>query len=139
MTYIAYLDEFGHIGPYISRKDRIHNDSPVFGLAGLVLPISEVRRFGTWFYQRKCDLFDFEIRRSGKHPVTWEKKGASLYTVQNTSKYPALRRLTFRLLNKIQTSGGFVFYVGIRKSDPPELHDPNKLYRYIFYERRSNA
>ena len=29
MTYIAYLDEFGHIGPYVARNDRRHNDSPV--------------------------------------------------------------------------------------------------------------
>lgn len=32
MLYIAYLDEFGHIGPYISRLDKRHNDNPVFGL-----------------------------------------------------------------------------------------------------------
>ena len=37
MTYFAYLDEFGHIGPYVSRQDPRHNDSPVFGLAGFVL------------------------------------------------------------------------------------------------------
>ena len=36
MTYFAYLDEFGHIGPYVSRQDLRHNDSPVFGLAGFV-------------------------------------------------------------------------------------------------------
>lgn len=40
MTYIAYLDEFG--------------------LAGFVLPIEEVRGFGTWFFQRKCELLAFE-------------------------------------------------------------------------------
>ena len=61
LTYIAYLDEFGHIGPYIARNDPRHNDSPVFGLAGLVLPIGQVRNFGTWFYQRKCELLKFEI------------------------------------------------------------------------------
>ena len=33
MIYIAYLDEFGHVGPYISRSDPRHNDSPVFGFA----------------------------------------------------------------------------------------------------------
>ena len=32
MTYFAYLDEFGHIGPYVSRRDRRYKDSPVFGL-----------------------------------------------------------------------------------------------------------
>lgn len=47
MLYIAYVDEFGHIGPYISRDHARHNDSPVFGLAGFVLPSSQVRGFGS--------------------------------------------------------------------------------------------
>ena len=64
MTYFAYLDEFGHIGPYVSRQDPRHNDSPVFGLAGFVLPSEQVRGFGTWFFQRKCELLAFEIERS---------------------------------------------------------------------------
>ena len=69
MTYIAYLDEFGHIGPYVQRSDPKHNSSPVFGLAGFVMPVDEVRGFGTWFFQRKCQLLGFEIQRSGKHPA----------------------------------------------------------------------
>ena len=116
MTYFAYLDEFGHIGPYVGRTDPRYRESPVFGLAGFVLPSAEVRGFGTWFFQRKCELLGFEIERSGKHPALWEKKGASLYTVTNVTRYAELRRLTNRLFNKIEALGGFVFYVGIRKT-----------------------
>lgn len=29
MHYFAYLDEFGHIGPYISRNDKKYNTSPI--------------------------------------------------------------------------------------------------------------
>lgn len=134
MTYIAYLDEFGHIGPYISRDDPKHNDSPVFGLAGFALPIHEVRGFGTWFYQRKCELLDWEIQRAAVHPATWEKKGSALYSVKNVTDYPELRRFTFRLLNKIQKSGGFIFYVGGVKKTTPETHDANKLYKDILRE-----
>ena len=54
LIYIAYLDEFGHVGPYGSRTHPRHNDSPVFGFAGFVMPEEEVRGFGTWFYQCKC-------------------------------------------------------------------------------------
>jgi len=115
LPYIAYLDEFGHIGPYISRCDPKHNDSPVFGLAGMVLPVSEVRAFGTWFYQRKCELLDWEIKRAGEHPAVWEKKGAALYTVQNVRKYTELRSFTNRFFNKINKTGGFIFYVGMNK------------------------
>lgn len=74
MTYIAYLDEFGHVGPYLSRNDTRHNDSPVFGLAGFIMPIEQVRGFGTWFFQRKCELLDFEIKRAGEHPAVWERR-----------------------------------------------------------------
>ena len=52
VTYFAYLDEFGHIGPYVSRKDSKHNDSPMFGLACFTLPSEQVRGFGIWFFQR---------------------------------------------------------------------------------------
>jgi len=134
LTYIAYLDEFGHIGPYINRNHPQHNDSPVFGSAGLVLPIDEVRGFGTWFFQRKCELLKFEIDRSGGHAATWEKKGSSLFTVNNVNKYPELRKFTFRLLNKIQNVGGFVFYVGGVKSEAPGVHNPNQLYRLVLRE-----
>ena len=134
MTYFVYLDEFGHIGPYISRTDPKHNDSPVFGLAGYILPSAEVRGFGTWFFQRKCELLDFEIRRSGAHPAVWEKKGSSLYTVANVTKYSELRRFTNRLFNKIETLHGFVFYVGIKKTAVPERHNPNRLYAKVLLE-----
>ena len=80
MTYLAYLDEFGHIGPYVSKEDPEYHESPVFGFAGFVLPAEEVRGFGTWFFQHKCELLDADIQRSGKHPAFWEKKGSRLYT-----------------------------------------------------------
>ena len=134
MTYIAYLDEFGHVGPYVARNDPRHNDSPVFGLAGFVMPIDEVRGFGTWFFQRKCQLLDFEIRRSGEHPAVWEKKGSSLYTVKNVQQYPELRKTTNRLLNKISSVGGRVFYVGMRKTAYPAAHDANAMYLRVLAE-----
>ena len=134
MTCFAYLDEFGHIGPYISRGDPRYKDSPVFGLAGFVLPAAEVRGFGTWFFQRKCELLKFEIERSGEHPAVWEKKGASLFTVNNVTRYRELRNFTNRLLNKIEKLGGFVFYVGIKKTAAPAEHDPNQLYKSVLVE-----
>ena len=134
LTYIAYLDEFGHVGPYVSRGDRRHNDSPVFGFAGFLMPAAEVRTFGTWFYQRKRELLDFEIRRSGKHPAVWEKKGSSLYRAANLRRYPGLRRLTSRLLTRIERAGGHVFYAGVRKTSTPESHDANALYAAMLRE-----
>ena len=118
MLYFAYLDEFGHIGPYIARNDPAYNDSPVFGLGGVILPYHEVRAFSTWFYQLKCRLLKWEIEQSGQHPATWEKKGSALYTTRNVMTYQELRRATNRLLLKIRNVGGHVFYVGLQKNRP---------------------
>lgn len=134
VTQIAYLDEFGHIGPFISRSDKRYQESPVFGLAGLVLPVGEVRAFGTWFFQRKQELLAWEIKRAGQHPATWEKKGSSLYTLKNIQNYTELRKFTNRFLNKIHSVGGRVFYVGVEKKTIPANHNPNALYISVLRE-----
>ena len=33
MTYFAYLDQFGHVGPYVARPHPKFRESPVFDLA----------------------------------------------------------------------------------------------------------
>ena len=134
VTYFAYLDEFGHIGPYVSKKHPKYKESPVFGLAGFILPSKRVRNFGTWFFQRKLELLSYEINDSEKHPANWEKKGSSLYTVKNVNKYEDLRHFTNRLFNKVKELDGFIFYVGRRKHKPPDTHKPNLLYEAILAE-----
>ena len=99
-----------------------------------MLPAAEVRGFGTWFFQRKCELLKFEIERSGQHPTVWEKKGASLFTVKNVTKYRELRNFTNRFLTKLKKLGGFVFYVGIKKTAAPAEHAPNQLYKTMLVE-----
>ena len=79
-------------------------------------------------------MLDFEIKRSGEHPAVWEKKGASLFTVTNVTRYRELRKFTTRLFNKIERLGGFLFYVGLRKTAAPAVHDPNRLYARVFLE-----
>jgi hypothetical protein len=133
-VHFAYLDEFGHIGPYVSRDHVRFNTSPVFGLAGLILPASEVREFSTWFYQRKCQLLSFEIARSTKHPAEWEKKGSSLFTTTNIQRYPELTRFANRFLNRIERCGGKIIYVGVRKTADVEDHDSQALYRAVLRE-----
>lgn len=134
MLYIAYLDEFGHIGPYISHGDPRHNTHPVFGLGGLVLPYPEVRRFSTFFFQLKNRLLAFELDRSEMHPAKWEKKGSSLYTVKNIEKYRELRKATFRLLNQIKKMNGFAIHVGVEKRHSQESHDSKRLYGSVLRE-----
>ena len=68
--YFAYLDEFGHDGPFVSREHPRYRTSPVFGLAGFVMPADNVRYFGSWVFQNKCRLFQWEIDRAQK--LAWE-------------------------------------------------------------------
>ncbi len=140
-TYFVYLDEFGHIGPYVARDDLRYKTFPVFGFGGIVIPADQVRAFSSWFYKMKCNLLSYEIQRDGIPPFRWEKKGASLYTTANVLKYRELRQATFRLLNEIQSHGGYVFYAGIEKTAEPEQHQPNNMMFSILGEaiRRLDA
>ena len=76
----------------------------------------------------------FEINQSGIHPAKWEKKGSALYTTQNVAKYQELRKATNRILSKIESLNGYVFYVGLEKSGTVETHDSEKVYRVAVKE-----
>ena len=134
LLYLAYLDEFGHIGPFLGHADPRHKTHPVFGLGGLLLPYFEVRRFSTFFFQLKNQLLNFELTQSGVHPAKWEKKGSSLYTIKNIGKYRELRQATFRILKKIRAVGGFAIYVGVEKRRDVKAHDSKKLYHTVLRE-----
>lgn len=133
MLYIVYLDEFGHIGPYVSHDHPKHKTHPAFGLGGVVLPYYRVREFTTFFFQLKNNLLAHELQKSGVHPAKWEKKGASLYRTQNVQKYPQLKRATFRLINQIHSIDGFAIYVGSEKPRS-ELLDSKDLYHQTLKE-----
>jgi hypothetical protein len=132
--YIAYLDEFGHIGPYTGRHRAKHNESPVFGLGGIVLPAVEVRQFATWFYQLKTKLLALEIEGSGEAAYSWEKKGSQLYTTKNVRKYRQLRIATNRILNHLEKIGGACVYVGLEKYSTPEEHNSKNVYLAVLRE-----
>ena len=90
MHYVVYLDEFGHIGPFVSRSHPKYNDSPVFGFAGMLLPAESVREFAIFFYQLKCRLLAWDLAHKNPKQLPayqWEKKGSAVYTVTNVEKY----------------------------------------------------
>lgn len=137
--YIVYLDEFGHVGPYVSCDDPKHNTHPVFGLGGFVLPASKVRSFSSFFFKQKQLLFgNFDIPEARKKAEskgerfqlsTWEKKGSKQYSVANLKNFKNfLTRSTNRIINRITNDGGFLFYVGEAKKHGVEGHDPQRVY-----------
>ncbi|WP_050994497.1 DUF3800 domain-containing protein [Sinorhizobium fredii] len=128
----AYLDEFGHAGPYFGKDHTRHNASPVFGLAGILLPENAVRPFATRFLKRKNELLEVEIQRAGKQGYEWEKKGTNLFTAASVDRYPAVRNSMLRLINEIRNSQGKIFYCGREKIRNTEDVRANGLYTTVF-------
>ena len=138
-VYIVYLDEFGHVGPYISPDDPKYNTHPVFGLGGFVLPASKVRSFSSFFFKLKQDLFGgFDIPEARKKAAekgelfqlsTWEKKGSKQYSVANLKKFKRfLLDSTYQIIKRITRDGGFLFYVGEAKRLGVDGHSPQRVY-----------
>lgn len=126
--HFVFLDEFGHIGPFVSRNDPSYRTSPVFGLAGYAMPEANVRRFTTWFHQLKCSAFAADIAASGQHPATWEKKGNQLFTKGRVFK---TKRLMNTLIAQIRKEGGRLFYHGLQKHQTPDDSNPDGLYSTV--------
>jgi len=129
--YIAFLDEFGHIGPYVSRSHAAHNQSPVFGLAGFIIPHQHAREIATSFYQSKARLFAKEIEHSRGHAATWEKKGKDIFTTNNIDRFPNLKREMYRSLNRIARLGGRIFYYGRVKYQAAQDSNSAGLYKTV--------
>jgi hypothetical protein len=111
----VYLDEFGHIGPFMGRTAARYNESPVFGLAGIILPGDAIRPFATKFLKLKEYIFKPEIQKAGVLASHWEKHGSTIFTAKQVAKYPHFRSTGFRLLNYVRDMGGKVFYYGREK------------------------
>ncbi|NUT77214.1 DUF3800 domain-containing protein [Pseudomonas sp. C1C7] len=130
--YVAYLDEFGHVGQYVSRNHPKYKTHPAFGFAGLILPSTEIREFAIYFYKAKCQLLAYDLANDNPRNLPayqWEKKGSQLYALRNVTKYEQLRRSTFRLLNHIEKIGGHVFFTGEHKTTDPDAHDSTETFK----------
>jgi hypothetical protein len=127
----VYLDEFGHLGPFMARTAPKYNENPVFGLAGIVLPEESVRPFATRMLKLKEFIFAEEIRRSGLPSSHWEKKGIEIFTAKQVAKYPHFRSTGFRLMNYVRDCGGKAFYYGREKISGTTDVNPVGLYKTV--------
>lgn len=128
---IAFMDEFGHGGPFVCRNDPRYNHSPVFGLAGYVLPHHQVRHFATFFFQLKSKMLAAELKLVQEHPATWEKKGSDLISTRNIKRYTHIREGVNRLLNEIYKCRGKLIYYGRQKYQQPGQANPSGLYTTV--------
>ena len=133
-TYIAYVDEFGHDGPFISRHHELHNDSPVFGLAGFVLPVNNVRRFSTYFFELKKNIFKAKIEKSGRPAAKWEMKGIDHFRPSKIMQPEVRANFTAPLNTLIHTLDGHVFYAGSEKNHLKKQVTPTNLYTHALKE-----
>lgn len=109
---VAYLDEFGHVGPYIDTEHKKFFHHPAFGYAGIVLPAESIRAFGAKFEHVKARQFRAEIVDSGKHPRRWEKKGAEIFTTGSHDRYPDRVAFIADLADYLDRLRGRLFYYG---------------------------
>lgn len=128
----VYLDEFGHVGPFVHRQDPKFKDSPVFGMAGIILPEASIRPFSTRFFQLKEKTFATDIAGSSHAPYKWEKKGAAIFRPKAIERYPDIRQTGFRMLNMVGDCGGKVFFYGREKISGSTDVNPNGLYTTVF-------
>lgn len=106
---LAYIDEIGETGAFVSKTDRRFNTSPAFGYAGFVVPAGEARRFGAWFAEEKRRVYATEIELSD-HPAQWEKKGSAIFRRVTLKNYPQQIRVFNALVRRLRSVGGSLFY-----------------------------
>lgn len=106
---LAYLDEVGESGAFISKTHERFNTSPGFGYAGFVIPDANVREFGAIFTNEKRALFSDEYS-SAANPGVWEVKGASVFRSKTPTYAPQNIRVFQNLCRQLTRLGGRLFY-----------------------------
>lgn len=109
LMLLAYIDEIGEPGAFVSRSDLRYNTSPAFGYAGFVIPAENARPFGAIFNEEKRRLFKTEIA-GASNPGQWERKGARIFRPDTHKTYPQQLRVFNGLVKQVRRLGGHLFY-----------------------------
>lgn len=116
---LAYIDEIGEPGAYVSKDHPRFNTSPAFGYAGFVIPERTARRFGKHFTEEKRRLFANELVGVDQ-PGRWERKGSDIFTPDAWKNYRSQIR-TFRgLVTNLGNLGGKIFFYADEKEKGTE-------------------
>lgn len=111
---LAYIDEVGEPGEFVSRSDARYNTSPAFGYAGFTIPASNARRIGEVFTREKRKLFASEIALA-IHAGRWERKGSELLRPDTPQRFPQHLRVLNYLFKTLTVLGGNLFYYAEEK------------------------
>jgi hypothetical protein len=107
--FLAYLDEVGESGAFISKDHPKFNTSPGFGYAGFMIPESEARSFGAIFQRQKATLFSQEHEQA-ENPGQWEVKGSSVFRSKTPKYAPQNIRVFMDLCKALKARGGALFF-----------------------------
>lgn len=113
---LAYIDEIGETGAFVSRDHARFNTSPAFGYAGFVIPEQNARHFGALFAADKAAVFKTELA-TAEHSGRWEKKGADIFRRDTFARFPHQIRVFNGLVAHVKRLGGRLFYYADEK--PP--------------------
>ncbi|GAA1470849.1 DUF3800 domain-containing protein [Corynebacterium felinum] len=111
---LAYIDEIGQTGAFVSPTHARFSDSPAFGYGGFVIPAEAAREFGAYFNKQKRTLFKNEIPE-GTDPNRWEKKGSDLLFARVSDDRPQNLRVFRSLISKLDALNGKLFYYAAEK------------------------
>ena len=111
---LAYIDETGEPGAYVSPDHPRYRTSQAFGYAGFVIPEDAAWEFGVRFSREKATVFATEIR-AAEHPGRWERKGASIFRPGTPEKYPQQLRVFNSLVRYLKRREGSLFYYADEK------------------------
>ncbi|MFY9263759.1 MAG: DUF3800 domain-containing protein [Actinomycetaceae bacterium] len=111
---IAYLDEIGEPGAFVSKDHSRFNTSAAFGYGGFVLHETQVNDFGRRFTADKRILFKTLIERAEeKQPgttATWEIKGSEYFSKKCHLRAPQRLRVFDALVSDLLGRNGQLFY-----------------------------
>lgn len=106
---LAYIDEIGETGAFVSKDHPRFNTSPAFGYAGFIIPEENARPFGQQFTIVKRSLFKEEIAQAAD-PGKWERKGADIFRAKTPVSHPYQLRAFTGLIERLHANGGSVFF-----------------------------
>lgn len=110
---LAYIDEIGETGAFVSHDHPKFRTSPAFGYAGFVIPAADARRFGAAFVANMRALFKTEI--GDADPAQFERKGAEVFRPATLERFPQQPRVFNSLVARLQGLGGALFYYADEK------------------------
>lgn len=111
---LAYIDEIGETGAFVSREHKRFNTSPAFGYGGFIIPAENARIFSRHIHEHKRTRFKQELDRS-QNPNHWEVKGSDLFRHNTPKVAPGNFRIFHSLVQYLRHLDGKLFYYANEK------------------------